>query len=50
MHGVSIKNWKLTPGFEFLGVKRNAMPRTYKPDPRGKICLFGHALESMEFQ
>ena len=36
MHGVSIKNWNLTPGFEFLGVKRNAMPRTYKPDPRGK--------------
>ena len=36
MHGVSIKNWNLTPGFEFLGVKRSAMPRTYKPDPRGK--------------
>ena len=36
MHGVIIKNWNLTPGFEFLGVKRNAMARTYKPDPRGK--------------
>ena len=36
MHGVSRKYWNLTPGFEFLVVNRNAMPRTYKPDPRGK--------------
>ena len=36
MHGVSTKNRNLTLGFEFLGVKRNAMARTYKPDPRGK--------------
>ena len=36
MHGVSIKYWNLTPSFEFLGMKWNAMARTQKPDPRGK--------------
>ena len=39
MHGMSIKYWNLTSGLEFLGVKRNAMARTYKPDPRGKKYL-----------
>ena len=36
MHGVSMKYWNLIPGFEFLGVNKNAIARTYKPDPRGK--------------